>query len=428
MDMQVVTLDRVVRAVAAAAPQPRVLVSGNFATPWQVVAALDAGVPEWTLHMLNPQSGVPHRDGLRLETCFVGPGMRDQRTLRYVPSRLSMVPVLLAGPLAPDVVVVHVAPPRAGHVSLGTEVNILPAAIRSARARGGLVVAVVNPHMPSTGGDALVPVDDVDLAVEVPVQLSSPPAATRLHDDATRVIGERVAARVGDGATLQVGIGAVPDAVLGGLTGHRGLRVWSEMISDGVLALELAGALDQQTPISTSFLYGSAELYAWADGNLRLEMTETGVANDPARIAARPSMVSVNSALEVDLFAQANAAHVRGRVHSGFGGQSDFVSGALHSAGGQAIIALRSWHPKADCSTVVPLLTEPATSFQHTAIVSENGTAELVGRSQEEQAEALVELVAAPQARDMLREHAARMRAAGSSDAEPARASARRPS
>ena len=157
-------------------------------------------------------------------------------------------------------------------------------------------------------------------------------------------------------------------------------------------------------------------------------MTATSVANDPARISARPSMVSVNSALEVDLFAQANAAHVRGRVHSGFGGQSDFVSGALHSPGGQAIIALRSWHPKADCSTIVPLLTEPATSFQHTAIVTENGTAELVGRTQEEQAEALVEHAAAPPARDMLREHAARLNAAGRPAAEPAAASPRRPS
>jgi acyl-CoA hydrolase len=121
-------------------------------------------------------------------------------------------------------------------------------------------------------------------------------------------------------------------------------------------------------------------------------------------------MVSVNSALEVDLFAQANAAHVRGRVHSGFGGQSDFVAGALHSVGGQAIIALRSWHPRADCSTIVPLLQEPVTSFQHTAVVTENGTAELTGRSQADQAAALVERAAAPAVRDELREHAGRLR------------------
>src|SRR5439155_24914365 len=120
---------------------------------------------------------VPHRPGLGLETCFVGPGMRNQPTLSYVPSRLSMVPVLLQGPLAPDAVVVHVAPARGGLYSLGTEVNILPAAIAAARSRGGLVVAVVNPRMPYTGGDALLAVDDVDVAVEAEAPLPSPPLA-----------------------------------------------------------------------------------------------------------------------------------------------------------------------------------------------------------------------------------------------------------
>ena len=131
-------------------------------------------------------------------------------------------------------------------------------------------------------------------------------------------------------------------------------------------------------------------------------MLSTQIANDPSRIAAHPRMVSVNSALEVDLFAQANAAHVRGHVHSGFGGQSDFVVGALHSMDGQAIIALRSWHSKADCSTIVPLLRHPVTSFQHTAVVTEHGTAELVGLDQSEQAAALIEHAADPRIRDEL--------------------------
>jgi acyl-CoA hydrolase len=408
--MHTVTLDRMAAAAAATAARPRVVVPGNFATPWEAVKALDLLVPEWTLHMLNAQPGVPCRPGVELETCFVGPGMRGQATLSYVPSRLSLVPVLLRGPLVPDVVVVHVAPARAGAFSLGTEVNILPAAIASARRHGGIVVAIVNPHMPYTGGDALLRMEDVDLAVEVEAPLPSPAAVaggTGAVDNDTAVIGERVAARVPDGATLQVGIGAVPDAVLGGLLHARGLRVWSEMISDGVLALERAGALDTRAPISTSFLYGSQELYRWADCNPRLTMLATETANDPGRIAASPLMVSVNTALEVDLHAQANAAHVRGRVHSGFGGQSDFVAGALHSPGGQAIIAMRSWHPKAQCSTIVPLLDEPVTSFQHTAVVTEHGTAELVGRSAREQALGLVEHAAHPAARDALRAAAA---------------------
>ena len=408
MALHPVTLEKMAATVAGMFARPRVVVSGNFATPWAAVDALDQQVPDWTLHMLNAQAGVPQRPGVRLETCFVGPGMRGQPSLAYVPSRLSMVPVLLQGPLAPDVVVVHVAPPRRGCYSMGTEVNILPAAIGAARSRGGLVVAVVNPSMPFTAGDALLPADRVDIVVEVEAELLSPRPSPDT-DDQSRAIGDLVAARIADGATIQAGIGSVPDAVLGSLRGRRGLRVWSEMISDGILGLERAGALDHAAPIATSFLFGSPELYSWADANPRLLMVRTQVANDPARIAACPRMVSVNSALQVDLFAQANAAYVRRRVYSGFGGQSDFVVGALHSEQGQAIIALRSWHPKANCSTVVPVLGEPVTSFQHTAVITEHGTAELVGRSQSEQAIALIEHAADPRIRAELREGAVAM-------------------
>ena len=165
--MRWVTLDRMAAAVAATAARPRVVVSGNFATPWEAVRALDLLVPEWTLHMLNAQVGVPCRPGVELETCFVGPGMRGQPTLSYVPSRLSSVPVLLCGPLAPDVVVLHVAPARQGCSRWGPRSTSSRRRSRSARARGGLVVAVVNPAMPYTGGDALLRVDDVDLAVAV---------------------------------------------------------------------------------------------------------------------------------------------------------------------------------------------------------------------------------------------------------------------
>ena len=208
--------------------------------------------------MLNAQPGVPIRSGVRLETCFIGPGMRDQPTLAYVPSRLSMVPVLLRTALVPDVVVIHVSRPHRGRVSMGTEVNILPAAVDAARAKGGLVIAVTNPHMPFTYGDGVLRLDEVDLVVELDLPLSSPGS----HDpDATAwAIGSRVAALVPDRATLQTGIGAVPDAALHSLIARRGLRIWSEMISDGVLRLEESGALDPKIPVSTSFLFGSAEL------------------------------------------------------------------------------------------------------------------------------------------------------------------------
>jgi acyl-CoA hydrolase len=133
-------------------------------------------------------------------------------------------------------------------------------------------------------------------------------------------------------------------------------------------------------------------------------MSRTEVINDPARVAAHLGMVSINTAMQVDLFAQANAMFVRGQVHSGFGGQPDFVAGALHAKGGQAIIALRSWHEKSDTSTAVPVLPHPVTSFQHSAIVSEHGRAEIFGRSQQTQARLLIDHVADPRARDGLRE------------------------
>ena len=154
------------------------------------------------------------------------------------------------------------------------------------------------------------------------------------------------------------------------------------MISDGVLTLHRAGALDPDHPVTSSFLIGSPELYGWADRNDGLQMRRTETVNDPSRIAEQRAMLSVNAAMQVDLFAQANASFVDNRIHSGFGGQPDFVTGALHSSGGHAIVALHAWHHKTDTSTVVPILDNPVTSFQHSAIVSEHGCAELFGRSQ----------------------------------------------
>ena len=174
------------------------------------------------------------------------------------------------------------------------------------------------------------------------------------------------------------------------------------MFSDGVLALERSGALDTTVPVTASFAFGGPELYAWIDRNPRIRMLRTEKTNDPGLISRQQNMVSVNSALQVDLFAQANAARVRGMIYSGFGGQTDFVVGALHSPGGRAIIALPSWHPKADVSTVVPRLAGPVTSFQHSFFVSEQGTAAIWGNDASTQAAQIIYQVAHPDARDEL--------------------------
>lgn len=380
------------------------VVSGNHATPWHTLALVDAALPAYALWALNGQPGLPDREGVTLETSFVGPGMRRSPRLSYVPSRLSLVPTLFGSVMPPDAVVLHTTRPRHGRVSLGMEVNVLPAAIEAVRARGGLVVAQVNRHVPWTYGDAELDLSLIDVLVEADEPLAH--ATLVPIDDESALIGSLVAARVPDGATLQAGIGAVPDATMHGLAHRRGLRIWTEMFSDSVLALERAGALDSAVPITASFLFGSEELIAWVDGNERVQMARTETTNDPGRIARNPAMVSVNTALQVDLFGQANASRIDARIHSGFGGQTDFIVGALHSPGGQAVIALRSWHPKADVSTIVAMVDEPVTSFQMSAVVTEQGVAEVFGQPQEEQARQLVEHAAHPSVRGELAEEA----------------------
>lgn len=400
--MRVVSEAELRRALEALPGQPRVVASGNFATPVRALAIVDAALPEYRLHMLNAQPGIPDRPGVRYETAFVGPAMRGHPRLSYFPCRLSLVPFLLQQTLPPDVVVVHTTRPRGGSVSLGVEVNILPAAIEAARARGGLVIAQANSAMPFTYGDAVLPADAIDYLVEVDEPLTGHRPA--VPDDVSATIGERVAGLVPERATLQLGIGAIPDATLAALHGHRDLRIWSEMFSDGVLALEKAGRLDPDTPVTASFLFGSAELYDWVDRNERVRMLRTEKTNDPAMIATHANLTSVNSALQVDLFAQANASRIGPRVHSGFGGQTDFIVGAMHSPGGHAVIALRSWHPKADVSAVVPLVSGPVTSFQHSYIVTEQGVARIWGHDALSQAQHILDHAAHPAARDGLRD------------------------
>jgi acyl-CoA hydrolase len=399
--VRIVGVDEVAeRLRAVPSDEPRVVVSGNFATPWELVRLAEASLERCRLFVLFAQDGWPRREGIVTESPFLGPGVRDDAEVDYLPMRLSLVPRLFTLQRPPDVVLVHAAPPRDGRISLGIEVNILPAAIEQARRRGGLVVAQLNAHMPYTRGDAEIDVNLVDLAIEADGPLPSP--VERPLDDDARAVGGAVAALASDGATLQMGIGQLPDAAAAQLVGRRYLGVWSEMVSDGVMDLDRAGALDTSRPIVATFLFGSSEFYEWADDNPRLVMHRTETVNDPARISQHPQMLAINTALEVDLFAQTNASYVRGRIFSGFGGQPDFVSGSLHSRGGQAIIALRSWHDKSDRSTIVPSLTTPVCSFQHSVIVTEVGMAPIFGRSQRAQARLLIEQAAHPRAHEGL--------------------------
>ena len=407
--MRVISQAQLIRELSALPRQePRVIAGGNFATPQHLLAAVDSAVERYRLFMLNAQGPLPERDEVVYETPFVGPGMRQAGTrLDYLPVRLSLVPQLFSRSRPPDVVFVHTSAVYSGKVSLGIEVNILPAAIEHARATGGLVVAQINRHMPYTLGDGEIDTDLIDLAVEADQRLVSP--QPNPSGQTAAEIAERVAALVSDGATLQTGIGTIPDATLAALKQRRGLAVWSEMISDGMLQLERQGATDPARPLVASFLFGSHDLYRWIDHNPRLRMMRTETTNDPGMIARQPLMTSINTALQVDLLAQANANLVGGRIYSGFGGQTDFIVGAMHAWSGQAVIALPSWHAKTDTSTIVGRLDGPVTSFQHSALITEQGCARIFGRSQRAQAQLIIDNIAHPDARSSLRETATRL-------------------
>jgi acyl-CoA hydrolase len=336
--MRVITVDQLKSVVKDLPENPRVVVSGNFSTPRSLLDAFDAAVPNYVLHMLNAQHGIPDRPGVTYETSFVGPGMRGHKDLTYIPTRLSLLPVILKRDIKPDVVLLHSSLRRFDTLSLGTEVNILPAAIEAVRAYGGVVIAQANSHMPYTYGDAQLYEDEIDYLIELDEPLTEH-GGTEVTQ-VGREIGELIAPMIKDDSTLQMGIGSVPDATLELLTARKGLRIWTETFSDGVLNLHEAGALDDGMPITASFVFGSKRLYEWLHLNGRVQMFRTEKTNDPSKIGKQIRMTSINAALQVDLFDQANASRIGGAIYSGFGGSTDLISGSLHLAGGQSLMTL----------------------------------------------------------------------------------------
>lgn len=403
--MRIVTTEQLKSVLSNLPENPRIIASGNFATPKTLLKVANDSISEFRLHMLNAQPGIPNREGITYESAFVGAGMRGHPRLNYYPSRLSLLPVLIRDFARPDAVLIHTSERRHDTVSLGTEVNILPAAIESARANGGLVIAQANKQMPYTYGDAQIYENEIDYLVEVDEPLAIAPETTFAAE--SLAIGERIAALIEDNSTLQLGIGAIPDSVLTSLKDRKGLRIWSEMFSDGVFNLHKMGVLDPDILLTASFVFGSQELYEWLHLNRRIQMLRTERTNNPNNIAKQARMQSINAALQIDLFDQANASHIRGEIYSGFGGSTDFIVGSLHSRGGRSFMALPSWHPKAQVSTIVPRLSENITSFQHSFVVTEQGTAACFGHTQSEQAQNLISHAAHPKAREELIEKAA---------------------
>ena len=356
----------------------------------------------------------PH---FRHRALFIGPNARaavNEGRADYVPAFLSDVPRLFESGMLPlDFVFVNATPPDAhGFCSLGTSVEAMHAAIAAART----VIVQFNRSVPRTLGESFIHVDDIDLAVECDV----PVYEVRLGEigEVERRIGEFVADLIPDGATIQMGIGAIPAAVGAALIGKKDLGVHTEMFTDTVVDLVEAGVINgtrkerNRGKIVAAFMMGTKRLYDFVADNPMIEMRSVDFTNDTHVIRTFSRMTAINSAVEIDLTGQIVADSIGHRMYSGVGGQMDFIRGASLASEGQAIIALPSSAQSGARSRIVASIQEGAgvvTTRAHArTIVTEHGVAELWGRSLRERAKALI-AIADPAFRDELEHEAERL-------------------
>jgi acyl-CoA hydrolase len=412
---QIVGADEAVRSIRSG---DRVFVHGAAAAPHTLVEALVRRGPELEnveithLHSLGkaPYTAPAMAGHFRHRALFVGANVRDAVNAGladFVPVFLSDIPALFrTGRLPLDVALLNVSLPDAhGYCSLGTSVDIAKAAAETAR----MVIAQINRAMPRALGDAFVHVSRIDACVDVDEPpIEEEPAAPSEVDLA---IGRHVAALVEDGATIQMGIGAIPNAVLAALKDHRDLGVHTEMFSDGVVDLVEAGVITgARKPVHpgkviASFVVGTRRTYDFVHDNPMVELHPCDYTNDTARIRRHPGMTAINSAIQVDLTGQVCADSIGHRIYSGVGGQMDFMRGAALAERGKPIIALPATAKGGSVSRIVPVLSPGAgvtTTRAHVQyVVTEYGVADLHGTSLRERAAALVPL-AAPQFREGL--------------------------
>ncbi len=422
------TLQEAVQVVASG---NRVFVQGACSTPTPLLEALVARGEELSeveivhLHTYGPTPYTDERwrGHFLLRALFVGENVRqavNAGRASYTPVFLSDIPALFApgGQLPIDVAFVQVSPPdKHGYCSLGPSVDVTRAAVDSARQ----VVALVNPNVPRTHGESFVPLSRLDYAVPWDGPLYT--VERRPPDAVQTQIGQHVASLVEDGATLQLGIGAIPDAVLQALADRRDLGIHSEMFSEGVLDLVERGVITgarkerDRGKIISSFVVGTRRLLDFIDDNPMVELHPTDYTNDTRIIRQFERMVAINSAIQVDLTGQVCAESIGTHLYSGVGGQMDFLRGAALAARGKPIIALPSTAraPHASgikasrellepvdglVSRIVPVLTPGAavtTSRAHVHyIVTEYGIAALHGRDLAERARSLIAIAAPP--------------------------------
>ena len=370
-------------------------------------------VQDLHFHHFHTEGPAPYAQGGAFfdQGFFVGPNVRanvQQGLADYIPVNLYETQLMYrTGALPCDVAMVQVSEPVDGMVSLGTSVDCSPAALEVARER----IAVVNPNVPFAYG-TLIPLERFTALVQDNLPLITKEYAQPSETD--QAIGRHCAQLVPDGACLQMGIGSMPNAICSCLSEHKHLGLHTEMFSDGALELIKAGVIDgsrkgvDQGKVVASFLLGSQQVYDFVDRNPAVLMKDIAHTNDPRIIAQNPGMVSINSAIEIDLTGQVCADSIGTRIYSGAGGQLDFVRGARLSKGGKAIIALAARTNKG-LSKIVPTLKPGAGVVTPRAdvqwVVTEFGAVNLYGKSLQERARLLIS-IAHPEDREALEQAA----------------------
>uniref|UniRef100_A0A1B6C3B9 Uncharacterized protein n=1 Tax=Clastoptera arizonana TaxID=38151 RepID=A0A1B6C3B9_9HEMI len=400
-----------------------VFLSGAAATPVHLAKAMTdhgkkSGLKNVTVCHMHTEGEAPYTnpdcEGIfRSCSFFMAANVRKpvaEGRSDCIPIFLSEIPLLFTRKIIkPDVCIIQVSPPDShGFCSLGTSVDC----VRAACSNSKMIIAHVNTHMPRTFGDALIHESHFDYAVRLDTPL--PDHAGKPPSKGEAMIGKHIAENlVEDGATLQMGIGNIPDAVLAALTNHKDLGIHSEMFAGGVIDLVKRGCItNNKKPINTgkiisSFLIGPKALYDFVDNNPFIEMKVVDYTNNTSIIAQHPKMTAINSCIEVDLTGQVVSDSIGTRMYSGFGGQMDFIRGAAegHDGKGKPIIALLSTNSKTKESKIVPTIKPGAgvvTTRAHVHyVVTENGIAHLFGKTLRQRAHALIN-VAHPDHRETL--------------------------
>ena len=416
--MKLTTAEEAVKIINS---EDHVFIQSVTAAPQTLINAMTARAPELRgieIYHLHTEGEAPYvapelSASFHTNALFVGANVRAAVATGeadYIPTFLSEVPLLFRRQILPiDVALIHVSPPdRHGFCSLGTSVDVSLAGVQMAEK----VVAQINPKMPRTHGDGLIHIKNIDFGVEVEDDLLEIHKSELSAEEFA--IGKYCAELIDDGATLQMGIGAIPNAVLVALKTHKNLGIHTEMFSDGLIDLLETGAVNglrkrvHPGKVVASFVLGTRRLYDFIDDNPAVVLLDVAYVNDPAVIRRNPQVTAINSAIEVDLTGQVCADSIGTRIYSGVGGQMDFIRGASLSEGGKPIIALESTTSKGE-SKITPFLKSGAgvvTTRAHVHyIVTEYGAAYLYGKTLRQRAKELIK-IAHPDHRENLEKQA----------------------